>query len=68
MGSMSGPSCRCCMFVVYILWQFSMLVDDTRGDHMEEAPNTPTQHGYKTQRSTVTALHTVPIKYFFLHS
>ena len=25
------------LYVVYIQWQLSMLVDDARGDHMEEA-------------------------------
>ena len=37
--------------------QFVMLVEDERGDYMET--NTPTQYGYKTQHSTVTALHTL---------
>ena len=26
-----------CLCLVCILWQFSVLVEDTRGDHMEEA-------------------------------
>ena len=44
MGSMSVSSCRCCMFVscvhpVAVLHdlKFVMLVEDARGDHMEEA-------------------------------
>ena len=49
MGSMSVSSCICCMFVscVYFVVVFSvafcmtcsllMLVEDVRGDHMEEA-------------------------------
>ena len=49
MGSMSVSSCRCCMFVscVYpvafhdaafcITCSLLMLVEDTKGDHMEEA-------------------------------
>ena len=26
-----------CLCLMCILWQFSMLVEDVRGDHMEEA-------------------------------
>ena len=49
MGSLSGSSCRCCMFVscvhsVAVLnaafcmaCSLLMLVEDARGDHMEEA-------------------------------
>ena len=49
MGSMSVSSCRCCLFVscvhhVAVLnaafcmtFSLLMLVEDTRGDHMEEA-------------------------------
>ena len=49
MGSMSGLSCRCCMYVscVYpvvvpnaafcMTCRLLMLVEDERGDHMEEA-------------------------------
>ena len=49
MGSMSDSSCRCCMFVscVHHVAVFNaefcmacsllMLVEDARGDHMEEA-------------------------------
>ena len=36
MGNMSVSSCRCIMFMC-ILWQYSMLVKDARGNHMEEA-------------------------------
>ena len=51
MGSMSVSSCRCCMFVtcvhpvavlnaaLCITFSLLMLVEDVRGDHMEEAPN-----------------------------
>ena len=49
MGSMSVLSCRCCMFVFYVhpvavlnaafcmIYSLLMLVEDARGDHMEEA-------------------------------
>ena len=47
MGSVSVSSCRCCMFVscvhpVAVLndcmtYSLLMLVEDARGDHMEEA-------------------------------
>ena len=49
MGSMSVSSCRCCMFVscvhpvavlnaaFCVTWCLLMLVEDARGDHMEEA-------------------------------
>ena len=41
----------------------SVIAKDTGADHSpyitSHIPNTPTQHGYKTQHSTVTALHTV---------
>ena len=49
MGSMSGSSCRCCMFVccvhpvavlnaaVCMPCSLLMLVKDARGDHIEEA-------------------------------
>ena len=44
MGSMSVSSCRCCMFVSCVLnavlcmtCSLLMLVEDARGDHMEEA-------------------------------
>ena len=49
MGSVSVSSCRCCMFVSYahpvvvlnaafcMTCCLLMLVDDARGDHMEEA-------------------------------
>ena len=49
MGSVSGSSCRCCMFVscvhpVAVLnaafcmtYSLLMLVEDARGDHMAEA-------------------------------
>ena len=49
MGSMSVSSCRCCMFVscvhhvavlnavFYMNCSWLMLVEDVRGDHMEEA-------------------------------
>ena len=49
MGSVSVSSCRCCMFVscvhpvavlnvaFCITWSLLMLVEDARGDHMEEA-------------------------------
>ena len=37
MGSVSVSSCRC-LCLVCILWQFSMLVEDARGDHMEVFP------------------------------
>ena len=48
MGSMSGSSCRCCMFVFCVhsvavvnaafcmTCNLLMLVEDARGDHMEE--------------------------------
>ena len=48
MGSMSVSSCRCCMFVscvhpaavlnaaLCMICSLLMLVEDTRGDHMEE--------------------------------
>ena len=49
MGSMSGSSCRCCMFVSCVhhvpvlnaafcmTCSLLMLVEDARGDHMVEA-------------------------------
>ena len=49
MGSMSVSSCRCCMFVYCVhpvavlnaafcmTFSLLMLVDDARGEHMEEA-------------------------------
>ena len=49
MGSMSVSSCRCCMFVSCVhpvavfnaefcmTFSLLMLVEDARGDHMEEA-------------------------------
>ena len=49
MGSVSVSSCICCMFVscvhpvavlntaFYMTYSLLMLVEDTRGDHMEEA-------------------------------
>ena len=49
MGSVSVSSCRCCMFVscvhpvavlnaaFYTTCSLVMLVEDARGDHMEEA-------------------------------
>ena len=49
MGSMSVSSCKCCMFVscvhpgvvlnavFYMTCSLLMLVEDARGDHMEEA-------------------------------
>ena len=48
MGSMSVSSCRCCMFVScvhhvavlndeFCMTYLLMLVEDARGDHMEEA-------------------------------
>ena len=45
MGSMSVSSCRCCMFVSCAVLKAAfcmtcsllMLVDDARGDHMEES-------------------------------
>ena len=44
MGNMSVSSCRCCMFVscvhpvaVVMTCSLLMLVEDERGDHMEEA-------------------------------
>ena len=49
MGSMSASSCRCCIFVSCVnpvvvlnaafcmICSLLMLVDDARGDHMEEA-------------------------------
>ena len=49
MGSMSGSSCRCCMFVSWVhpasvlnaacclTCSSLMVVEDARGDHMEEA-------------------------------
>ena len=43
MGSVSVSSCRCCMFVSCVHPAFCMtcsllmLVEDARGDHMEEA-------------------------------
>ena len=41
MGSMSVSSCRCCMFVLNAAFCMAcsllMLVEDARGDHMEEA-------------------------------
>ena len=48
MGSMSVSSCRCCMFVSYVNYVavlhdafcmtciLLMLVEDARGDHMED--------------------------------
>ena len=51
MGRMSVSSCRCCMFVFCVdsvavlnaafcmTCSLLMLVEDARGDHMEEAPN-----------------------------
>ena len=48
-GSVSVSSCRCCKFVscvhpvavlnaaFYMTYSLSMLVEDARGDHMEEA-------------------------------
>ena len=41
MGSMSVSSCRCSMFVSFVQYcitcRLLMLVEDARGDHMEEA-------------------------------
>ena len=49
MGNMSVSSCRCCMFVscfhpvavlnaaLCMTYSLLMLVQDTRGDHMEQA-------------------------------
>ena len=71
MGSGCAWPCIYCMFVSCVhpvafvnaafcmTCSLLMLVEDARGDHMEYKPNTPTQHGYKTQHSTVTALHTL---------
>ena len=56
MGSMSVSSCRCCMFVSCVhpvavlnaafcmICILLMLVEDARGDYMEEANSTPIPH------------------------
>ena len=53
MGNKSVSSCRCCMFVscvhpvavldaaLCMTFRFLMLVEDARGDHMEEAYSIP---------------------------